>query len=61
MTRPKSNAKLTYRFLLLFLAMGIFGLFSDMEVNLFLKIAGMSISLQAGFALLYFGVYRQKR
>lgn len=56
---PRSRA--TYRILLALLAMGTFGLFSDIDVHFFAKGLGMLIVLQAGFALLYFGVYRKHR
>jgi hypothetical protein len=57
----KPTGKVAYIVLSIFLGIGSFGLFSEMDVNLFVKTYGLLVCLQAGFAMVYFGVYRKSR
>lgn len=58
--RLKVSPKLTYPVLLTLLGMGTFGSFSTSSLPLGLKLYGLSLFLQAGFALLYFAVWRRR-
>jgi hypothetical protein len=58
--RLKVSPKLTYPVLLTLLGMGTFGAFSTSSLHLGLKLYGLSLFLQAGFALLYFAVWRRR-
>ncbi|MBD2578815.1 hypothetical protein [Oscillatoria sp. FACHB-1406] len=51
------HPKIPYTILLVLLGIGTFGLFSDMELNFFVKSYAMLLLLAGGWALLYFGVY----
>lgn len=50
------STKRPYLILLTLLAMGCFGLFSTLEINEWLKVYGLILSLQGGFALVYFAI-----
>lgn len=51
---PSKSTQRPYLILLTLLAMGCFGLFSTLEVNEWLKVYGLMLSLQGGFAFVYF-------
>jgi len=53
---PSKSSQRPYLILLTLLAMGCFGLFSTLEVNEWLKVYGLILSLQGGFALVYFAL-----
>ncbi|MGD2182486.1 hypothetical protein [Lusitaniella coriacea] len=61
MSKSSPDPKLIYLLLLSLLGLGSFGFFSGTELNFFLKGYGLAFVLQAGFALLYLGVYRRRR
>ncbi|MDY7013906.1 MAG: hypothetical protein SVX43_09990 [Cyanobacteriota bacterium] len=57
----KLQQKRTYQRLLGLLALGTFGLFSDMDVSFLMKVYGIAIVLTVGITLLYFGVYQKRK
>ena len=42
-------------------SLGVFGLFSDGDLNIFIKGSGLLISLQGGMALTYYTLYKLRK
>jgi hypothetical protein len=58
---PNFNKKVFYLVLLALLGSTCLSSFSLWETNIFIKMYGSLLSLQAGFLIIYFGFYRQKK
>jgi hypothetical protein len=42
-------------------SIGVFGIFSDSDINIFVKGCGLLISLQAGMVLTHYTIYKLRR
>jgi hypothetical protein len=59
---PNSNShRLAFIALLVLLSFSTFQSFSNLEINWFYKSYGLALSLQGGFALLYFSYWRWRK
>jgi hypothetical protein len=47
-----------YVLLLFLMSLGAFGIFSELEINIFVKAYVLLLTLQGGFALIYLKFYR---
>jgi uncharacterized membrane protein len=61
MTTKNKHKKLIYILLLFLLGVETYHLFSVTEMNIFVKIYGLTLVLQAGFAIVYLSFQQRKK
>jgi hypothetical protein len=59
--KKPSIQKLPYMIMLSLFSIGVFGIFSDSDINIFVKGCGLLISLQAGMVLTHYTIYKLRR
>lgn len=60
-TPSKPVKKWEYMFMLSLFSLGVFGMFSDSDINLFVKVSGLLICLQGGIALTNYTICKIRR